>query len=130
MGHGDARARDVGEALAAFAAGEVSDLYEYWFDGTRGHSPRSQAALARRDRLIAEAAALHPGPTTRDTARALARDLTRYQSDAWPRERAKPSNPHRAGTQKYLYWEVLRISSRGLGVVQVIRILRRLHRPL
>ncbi|MFL9827200.1 hypothetical protein [Rhodoplanes sp. SY1] len=80
--------------------------------------------LRRRDQLVIEAAAsLYGGHPRRSQAAQIAGELARYQCSAWMRERGAAANPHRVGSARYFWWEVLSACPRVIGEERVRQIL-------
>lgn len=91
-------------------AADVANAEPIGLRGPGRRLPSTLQSLARRDRLLREAAARLCGQMSAHTAAwKLASELERYRSTAWRRDAAEPKCPARhRGTLRECFWLILR----------------------
>jgi hypothetical protein len=121
--HPDATVRQIAERLEGSPPVElVAHLLGY--ESAPGYSAPMSLALAERDRLLREGAAIYfPELPPAGQARLIATGLGRYAATAWLRDRMEAGCPYPASDARATWWHTLKLVDRPLGERQLRRVL-------
>src|SRR4051794_34146505 len=99
--------------ISKYSREEIADLKGQLKVKPGQRSPETRAALREHGALVRELARSYPG-SRRKKAKAVHNALSRYEANAWVRERGDAVCNHPPGSARALRWHILKTRNRVL----------------